>query len=429
MSILPYDRQAEHHTLGCMIRNPANLIEGCKHLSVADFTTDYTREIYSTIEYMFNEGQQVDATTVSARISEHNRKPLTIIMEESRESEHFGDYLTILHDRRARREIRLAVSEVISEASTNPDAIRVLEALERSAFKLRSKHNGKTKDNRHTSSELAGWFDEYLSDEWSDDGEYCFNHPLTGLQQSLGRFSRGEMGVIAGYSGDGKSVYALQHAAYAAASDGLRIGYYSLEMPEKQVWRRLASHTGVPVKTIKDRSWNEYERAILIERAKTMRDWQLDVHSGSVTVEQVRADQMKHDYDLVFIDHLHRMPGSSDRLKLEEMIRGFKTLALDASCGVIVLAQLARRDGYPMPTTNQLRGTEMITAESDWVLFVYRERNEMMQRTEDSKIIVGKARDGEADVIIECDFSPSSMLFHERSMIPVVSTPEEAIIV
>jgi replicative DNA helicase len=453
MTILPYDHQSEADAIGCMVSNPAYLIEGMKQLHENDFTNVATRTIFNTMDKMFNEGIPVDETTVAARIPTKDRGPLRDAVAGAEDAEHFQDYLKILHDRRARREIRKSVENVMHSISQDEDATESLKILEQSAFTLRSKHSGKTKDNRHDTKELEEWFTDYLSEEWVDDNEYSFTHVMPSLQESLGYFGRGELGIIAGYSSDGKSVYALQQAAALSSgicghhgidgsvqgkqdnqlhSDVARgrthsVGYYSLEMPERQVWRRLACHTGIPLKTIKQRTWNEAQARILREKAKQMKEWNFDVHSGSTTMAQIRADQMKHDYDVIFIDHMHRMSGSSDRIKLEEMIRDAKTLALDANCCVIALAQLARREGYPRPATNQLRGTEMLTAEADWVLFTYRTRDEEGRRLPASEIVVGKARDGEVDLVIPCTFNSNSLRFEEAGQYEATQLTKDSI--
>lgn len=453
MTILPYDHQAEADTIGCMVTNPAHLITGIKTLTENDYTSEPLRIMYTTMREMFNEQQPVDETTLAARLHTAHRVILRDVVEGAEDATLFDEYTSILKDRTLRRQLREAASSIITNSVTLPDATRVLHTLEESAFTIRSQHNGKTRETRSTTLDLSDWMGEYLDDSYEDTDERVYDHCLPALQEVLGPANRGELHIIAGYSGDGKSVYALQQLAsihlpvcgsagshdnshggethvhnpdgdatepIASTNESLgtgtrqSVGYYSLEMPARQIMRRLAAHTGIPLKTIKQRSWTQYQRRILADYARTIAEWPLDIHAGSCTVESIRADQMKYDYDIIFIDHIHRMPGSSDRLSLEEMIRGFKTLALDANCLVVVLAQLSRRDGYPRPSTNQLRGSEMLTAEADNVLFVYRKRDEETGlRTLDSEIVVGKARDGESDVIIPCSLVPNSMMFYE----------------
>jgi replicative DNA helicase len=295
-----------------------------------------------------------------------------------------------------RRRIRAAAEDAVRATQEETSVLAALSTLENHSFALRDMHAGKKRKERFTMPELTDWFSEFIHPDWQDDGEYCFEHALPSLHRHLGPFARGEFGVIAGYSSDGKSVYGLQMAE-RAAMQGHKVGYYSLEMPERQIYRRLASMAGVPLGVIKHRTWDERQRELLKSRAIEIKAWDMDVWSTSVTLEQIRADQMRYGYDMIIIDHLHRMAGSEDRITLEKYVRSCKTLALDANCAVVALAQLSRREGFPAPTTNQLRGTDVLTQEPDWCVFVYRERDEDGNRLMTGRAIIGKARDGDAD--------------------------------
>lgn len=427
MAISVYDIQAEADALGCMITDSASLIEGIKTLTVEEFSQSVTKHIFTTIKDMFTEGISVDETTVSSRVSEQYRDHIRDIVNGIPETPSFTDYVSILADRRTRRDIRNTVAEVMDSISTEVDVTNSLRVLEQHSFALRDRISGRTRKNRFSSEELSEWFNEYLDDDYDDDGEYCFSHAMPSLQTRLGMFARGEFGVVAGYSSDGKSIYGLQMAEQALQS-GFKLGYYSLEMPERQIIRRLAAMCGVPLKTIKDRAWNAEQARMLRERAVVMRDWDLDVISGTVTVDQIRADQMRHNYDMIIIDHLHRMPDSEDRIQLERYVRSCKSLALDANCAVIALAQLSRREGFPEPTTNQLRGTDVLTQEPDWCVFVWRERDEFQRRQKGGKMIIGKARDGEADTSFEMYLDTDSMRFREADDLTIVNLDRDSIL-
>lgn len=397
-----------------MATRTTNLIEGCKLLTVEDFSQPATACMFTEMMSMFNDGQPVDETTLAARIPEHVRPALRDAIEglTAGSDKMFAEYAGILSDRRLRRSIRFAAEDAVRAASEEGDVTNALGVLENHAFNIREMHAGKKRKKRFTMPELGQWFGDYLSDDWKDDGEYCFHHGMPGLRSRLGPFARGEFGIIAGYSGDGKSVYGLQMAEYAC-QQGHSVGYYSLEMPERQILRRLASMVGVPLGAIKHRTWTEEQLALLQARREEMNAWNLDVWSTSVLPDQIRADQMKYKYDMIIIDHLHRMPDCGERTTLERYVRSCKSLALDSNCAVIALAQLSRRDGFPPPTTNQLRGTDVLTQEPDWCVFVYRERDEQQKRLNSSRMIVGKMRDGESDVEVECRLNPDRMRFEE----------------
>ncbi len=418
MTILPYDRQAESDVIGVMATTTTALSLGVKKLKPEDFSQAITASIFNEMRAMFSEGVPVDETTLSARLPTHHRQPLRDSVlglgDDSRNN--FDEYIGILLDRTMRRRIRQAAEEAVRATQDEVDVVSSLSVLENHAFALRDMHAGKKRKERFTMPELDEWFQEFISPDWNDDGEYCFKHALPSLQNHLGSSARGEFGVIAGYSSDGKSVYGLQMAEQASR-DGHKVGYYSLEMPERQVYRRLAAMAGVPLGVIKHRTWSSDQADKLRARAIEMKAWPLDVWATSVTLEQIRADQMRYGYDMIIIDHLHRMPDSGDRIKLEKYVQSCKTLALDANCTVIALAQLSRREGFPPPTTNQLRGTDVLTQEPDWCVFIYRDRDEDGMRQMTGKAIIGKARDGDADHDFDIRLDPNQMRFIDTGQV------------
>ena len=426
MTILPYDRQAEADVIGGMCVQTTALLEGVKRLTSDDFTQPATIAIFREMVAMFSEGIPVDETTLASRIAEHLRQPLRDavggLTDQARLN--YPEYFLVLQDRTMRRRIRHAAEDALRASQEEVSVLAALTTLENHSFALRDAHAGKKRKERFTTEELTDWFRDYLSPDWVDDGEYCFNHALPSLRKQLGPFARGEFGVVAGYSSDGKSVYGLQLAEEASIA-GHKVGYYTLEMPERQVYRRLAAMAGVPLGVIKHRTWDARQAGILRTRAQEIRGWDLDVWATSVTLEQIRADQMRYGYDMIIIDHLHRMPDSEERLQLERYVRACKTLALDANCAVIALAQLSRREGFPRPSTNQLRGTDVLTQEPDWCIFMYRERDEEGTRLLQGEAIIGKNRDGEADGSFDIRLNPGNMRFEDRNMMTVGFTRDE----
>lgn len=397
-----------------MATHTMSLIESIKKLTIEHFTTPATKACFEACNEMFSEGEAVDETTLAARIAVHHRASLRDCVEGLTESSTLmlSEYIEILNDRLLRRMVR-ASAEAMADATTSVNKIGdVISSLESYAFEIRDSYSGRSRKTRFSTAELSSWFEAYLDTNYAEESEYCFSHALPSLQQKLGSYSRGEFGIVAGYSSDGKSVYGLQ-LAEASARQGYSVGYYSLEMPERQVYRRLASMGGVPLGIIKHRKWDEDQLRILQERQEEIKSWDMDVLSSSITVDQIRADQMRHGYDIIIIDHLHRMPNSEDRIQLEKYVRACKTLALDANCAVVALAQLSRREGFPPPTTNQLRGTDVLTQEPDWCVFMYRERDEEGRRLLTGQAIVGKNRDGESDGVFPIRLDANDMKFKD----------------
>lgn len=413
-----YDIKAEQQTLGCILRSQTKLIEGIKTLTEEHYTNSKHKLIYTSIKELFNDGIAIDLTTVGSHLETKDQLILTgglgyleQLTTSVEELDHFDEYVRILSDRLVRRRIRRACDDVLITVNNQPNIESVIDGFETSAFAIRSKHGRDTARKAWTAEELAEWAQDYLDGKEEEQAD-TFPYPFPQLQQRLGGYSRGELSIIAGYSGDGKSICGLQ-ILEAACRMGARVGYWSLEMPEKQIQRRLLSNIGVPLKVLKDRSFDDTQKQVVKERINQLRRYQYDVYAGTTTMEYIRAEQVRKAYDVVIVDHLHRLPNSEDRLTLEKNTRMAKDLALDTNSAVVCLAQLSRREGFPPPNTNQLRGTDVLTQEADVALFIYRERDIDSIRLDDGKIIVGKVRDGEDGTPIMVRFKPERMVFEE----------------
>ncbi len=413
-----FDIKAEKQTLGCLIKSAALLTQGIKDLTEDHYTTGKNRCILTSIKELYNDGIAVDITTIGAHLESKGQLTdtggiayLENLVESAEEDDHFAEYIGILADRLVRRRVRRACDEVLQSVSTQPRIETVIEGFETSAFAIRSAHGRSTSRKAWTARELGDWSARYLNNEEEEERD-TFPYPFPKLQERLGGYGRGELGILAGYSGDGKSIIGLQ-ILEAACISGACVGYWSLEMPEKQIQRRLLSNCGVPLKVLRDRSWTNEQKKLLIARHKVLSEYQYDVYAGTTTMENIRAEQVRKAYDVVIIDHLHRMPNSEDRLSLERYTRMCKDLALDTNCSVIALCQLSRREGFPPPTTNQLRGTDVLTQEADVAMFIYRERDMDSSRLDDARLIVGKVRDGEEGDHILVKFQREGMVFSE----------------
>ncbi|MGH9468630.1 MAG: DnaB-like helicase C-terminal domain-containing protein, partial [Terriglobales bacterium] len=119
---------------------------------------------------------------------------------------------------------------------------------------------------------------------------------------------------------------------------------------------------------------------------------------------ELNAQKPPRKLDLVAVDYLQLMgtKGRSENRNLEvsALSRGFKLLAKELNCPVMVLSQLSRapeqRTGSHEPILSDLRESGAIEQDADLVMFIY--RDEVYHRdSEDqgkAKIIIAKQRNG-----------------------------------
>jgi replicative DNA helicase len=219
---------------------------------------------------------------------------------------------------------------------------------------------------------------------------------LAGLDNKTGGLKRGEMFVLAGRPGMGKTALALC-VARATAAAGEPTFFASLEMGDVSLSdRNLADvaferHRPIPYYDIANGTLNDAQARRIIEAARLQREWPLQIDPApGLTVSQIAARARRHKQTLerqglrlgpVIVDHMHivrpsnRYSGARVN-EVGEISAALKGLAKELDVPVIALAQLSRalenRDDK-RPTMADLRDSGSIEQDADAIIFVHRE--------------------------------------------------------
>jgi replicative DNA helicase len=219
---------------------------------------------------------------------------------------------------------------------------------------------------------------------------------IVGLDSKTGGLKRGEMFVLAGRPGMGKTALALC-VARAASAAGEPSLFFSLEMGDVSLSdRNLADvafdkRAPIPYYDIANGTVTNAQAQRLIEAARLQREWPLTIDPApGLTVSQITARARKQKQVLarqgkrlgpVFVDHMHivrpsnRYSGARVN-EVGEISAALKSLAKELDVPVIALAQLSRalenRDDK-RPTMADLRDSGTIEQDADAIIFVYRE--------------------------------------------------------
>jgi replicative DNA helicase len=219
---------------------------------------------------------------------------------------------------------------------------------------------------------------------------------LAGLDSKTGGLKRGEMFVMAGRPGMGKTALALC-IARATAAAGEPTFFASLEMGDVSLSDRNLADVAfdrqrpIPYYDIANGALNEAQARRIIEAARLQREWPLTIDPApGLTVSQIAARVRRHKQALerqglrlgpVIVDHMHivrpsnRYSGARVN-EVGEISAALKGLAKELDVPVIALAQLSRqvenRDDK-RPTMADLRDSGSIEQDADAIIFVYRE--------------------------------------------------------
>jgi replicative DNA helicase len=213
---------------------------------------------------------------------------------------------------------------------------------------------------------------------------------LLDLDRKTRGFQHGEMTVLGGRTGMGKTVLGLSFAIRAARA-GHRGLYYSGEMIAPALGQRAASdlafdEAAVPYFLMRSGQLTDAQLAAIKQAKHKFAALPLVIDpEPSLTVSQIgsRARRLKQRGGLAFlvVDHLHKVR-ASDRYRgnqtaeTGEISGALAALAKELDLAVILLCQLNRqgegRDDK-RPQLADLRWSGDIEQDADVVLFVYRE--------------------------------------------------------
>ncbi len=231
------------------------------------------------------------------------------------------------------------------------------------------------------------------------------------LDRKTSGLQGGDLIVLAGRPGMGKTAFALNLASNAAIHSKVSVGVFSLEMPTRQLAARLlACEARVDSEKMRSGSLAEGDIDSLLQAVRSMNDWSIHIDdTPGVTVMEIRSkcrrlasDRNLPPLGLIVIDYLQLMQGRANRSReqeISEMSRSLKSLAKELNVPIIALSQLNRGvEGRPnkRPLMSDLRESGAIEQDADIIMFVYRDEY-YNEDTEDQglcEIIIAKQRNG-----------------------------------
>lgn len=237
---------------------------------------------------------------------------------------------------------------------------------------------------------------------------------LVRVDSPLDGWQRGKVYVLAGRSGMGKSIVALNLALRIAAK-GEGVDYVTIEMPTgEQAHRSMFCWSGVASYrwksgTLRPSDWEELNKAV-----RTMSDftWVWD-DASSVTVEDIAAQvkrakaRLEGNLFLVVIDHVLNIKGSNPRQPRREQVihitGQLKALAKSENLCILALAQLnrnleARGVKDKRPQISDLKESGSFEEDADAILLLFREDHYQKDRSKWTNVLevsMPKIRGGE----------------------------------
>lgn len=253
--------------------------------------------------------------------------------------------------------------------------------------------------------ELSGGLAEY----WNLTRQSGLLTPWDRLSRTMGGGLRdGEMYVLGGNQGSGKTSLALQFAI-SALRRRKGVLMFSLEMGWKAVFHRMAAiHARVDLNELQDRQMRKEDVSHMIEPlqavTREMERYALYVcNRSSVTpeyiIEETSRIKKKQPLHLVIVDHMQLMSSTgtsrSDYEKFTAISRAMKQAAVDVNVPVLVVSQTSRNNSKEHRhelEVSDLRGSGAIEEDAAGVLLVYEDGEDKDRTLADNTYASGPVR-------------------------------------
>lgn len=227
-------------------------------------------------------------------------------------------------------------------------------------------------------SELS---DKYKDHYFCDEAKKGISTGIRGLDEMIGNLVGGDVIVIGARPSVGKSAFVTQ-IAMNISKQGKKVGFYNLEMQERQMYERfIVAESGIGLQRLKRAvafQGSEKERFDKANEFLKSRD-NLIINTGTSKMGDIRAESKHMGYDIIIIDYMQLItPDTSYRgnraAEVGEISRNIKNLAMELDIPIIALSQLNRvseAKETKEPTMAELRESGNVEQDASIILLMW----------------------------------------------------------
>lgn len=396
VEVLPESPELEKAVLGALILEPDQLADVAEIAEISAFQTPIHGKIYGMMLSMLAEGVKIDLYTLADRPELKGREMTRYLVELTNavgSGVNILDHARQLANTEIRRRLCLFGHELAARAVSDPDGVIDWATSEITAIADRAIRA----DNIAPLSEVVrATLDDLERRQQARQTGECIgiSSGLSRLDALTGGWRGGQLVVLAGRPGMGKSA-AMLHFARTAAVAGVPVCVFSAEMPNTQLaGRMLVGGSGVNSGSFRTGDidadgWRELERAAAeLSALPVYINDRANITIGAIR-SQCKAMHRRGRCGMVIIDYLQlldtamRNPNTTREREIAAASRSAKLLAKELDVPVILLSQLSRKvedRADKTPILSDLRESGAIEQDADIVAFV--DRPAMYGRTE-----------------------------------------------
>jgi len=428
--------RAETQLIANILAVPDRYYDIATVISPADITDTRIRHVFEAICACASDGQAATVTNTANALK--RRRKLAAIggtseldaLQRSGDSSKVSDLAAIISEQSLRSRLHTAaehITSIANDATADTDTLR--DHTERAVSDALT--SAGSSGFNTLSAVMTGVHEEITTPR---------NSRLVGLSTGFDQFDDitaglqpGQLVLIAGRPGTGKSVLATQIGRHIAETSGKTVALLSYEMSTTEIgFRLLSAETGIPVTELMRGSVPVDMKQAVASGINHLSGINLLIDdTPPPTLAGARSELRRiartTQLGAIVVDYLQlmRVDGIRDG-RVEEIStisRELKLLSKELSVPVIACSQLNRAlESRPnkRPMLSDLRESGSLEQDANIVMFLYREHVYNPSANErDAELIIAKNRNGKAGVTINVYWDGAHVRFTPAPASPV----------
>lgn len=416
----PQALEAEEAVLGAMLTSKDAVGQAMEILTSDTFYKEANAKIFRAMEDLFNSSNPVDAISLINELKKRKQLDtcggsyyITGLSDSVPTSANTEHYAKIVLEKASLRRL-IEVSAMLSQDAyqDREELDDIMDKAEQRIFAI--SQNRLRGGFLQLNPILQATFEELDRIHQKPGTVTGVPTGLVDLDEITSGFQNGELIIIAGRPGMGKTALALTFARNAAVDYGVASGIFSLEMSNHQLaMRLLCSEARVDSHLVRTGRLPKDQWKNLSFSVGTLADAPIfldDTPAMGITELRAKARRLKakKDVQMIIVDYMQLMKGpprvENRQQEISTISRSLKALAKEINVPVIAVSQLSRAVESrtdKRPQLSDLRESGAIEQDADLVMFLYRKW--MYSRDEEDKgladVIVAKQRNGPTGTI------------------------------
>ncbi|RIV36443.1 replicative DNA helicase [Micromonospora radicis] len=421
----PQDVAAEQCVLGGMLLSKDAIADVVEILKTNDFYRPVHATIFDIVLEIYGRGEPADAITVAAALADSGDLAriggapyLHTLIASVPTAANAAYYARIVSERAVLRRLVEAGTRIVqlgygtAGGGGSRDVDDIVDLAQQAVYDVTERRV--SEDFAVLADMLQPTLDEI--EAVGAQGGVMTGVPtgFTDLDRLLNGLHAGQLIIVAGRPGLGKSTASMDFARNAAIRANQASAIFSLEMSKVEiVMRLLSAEARVPLHVLRsgqlsDDDWTKLARCMgEISEAPLFVD---DTPSMNLMEIRAKARRLKqrHDLKLIVVDYLQLMTSpkrtESRQQEVADLSRGLKLLAKEVECPVIAVSQLNRGPEQrtdKRPQLSDLRESGSIEQDADVVILLHRDDyyDKESPRAGEADFIVAKHRNGPTDTV------------------------------